>query len=149
MDVFKLSVSDKHGILITRKNFEHHTRERAPWYPSLNGNRESHLAVCPACNNTITIVGLHSKETEIDKETGEVTSKQEAPPHGRHYLHRALPGLGILDREEYENCPYSGKPTLNPSSQRGTKSPIPTQIQKVLASDFDRVVYFFFTNNGD
>ncbi|OCH65476.1 hypothetical protein A6E00_13485 [Vibrio diabolicus] len=105
MDVFKLRVSDIHGIMISRENFEHETKQQAPWYQSLDGIKESHLAVCPVCDNTITIVGLHSSDTEVNKETGEVQTKEKSTPHGRHYLYKQLDGLGILDREAYENCP--------------------------------------------
>ncbi len=76
MDVFKLRVSDIHGIMISRENFEH---------------EKLHLAVCPVCDNTITIVGLHSSDTEVNKENGEVQTS-----HGRHYLYKQLDSLGIL-----------------------------------------------------
>ncbi len=72
MDVFKLRLrlrlrlrlSDIHGITISRETFEHETKQQAPWYQSLDGRSESHLAICPACDNTISIIGLHSSDTE-------------------------------------------------------------------------------------
>lgn len=148
MDVFKLRVSDKKSILITRKNFEYHTKEQHPWYQSLDGKKESHLAVCPACDNTITIIGLHASNTEIDEETGEVSIKKYRPPHGRHYLFRSLEGLGTLDREEYEHCPYSGKSKLSIGSQHSKKSTAPSRILQIISSDFDRIVYLFERSTG-
>ncbi|EIA0806474.1 hypothetical protein K6327_004044 [Vibrio vulnificus] len=76
MDVFKLRLSDIHGITISRETFEHETKQQAPWYQSLDGRNESHLAICPACDNTISIIGLHSSDTEVNEETGEIQAKE-------------------------------------------------------------------------
>lgn len=148
MDAFKLRVTDAGGISITRENFEHHTKQQAPWYQSLDGRRESHLAVCSACDNTISIIGLHSRDTEINENTGEIQTKKERPPHGRHYLYRQLDNLGVLDLEAYENCPYSGNKKLSPNKKHPNRSPIPSRVLDILSTDFDRVVYLLAKSIG-
>lgn len=148
MDVFKLRVSDTHSIAITRENFEHQTKQQPPWYQSLDGRTESHLAICPACDNTISIIGLHSSDTEINEDTGEVQPKEGSPPHGRHYLYKSLEGLGTLDREAYENCPYSGNTTLSPNKKHTQKSKVPSRILAILSTDFDRIIYLLSRSIG-
>lgn len=148
MDVFKLKVNDANSIAISRENFEHHTKQQPPWYQSLDGRNESHLAVCPACDNTISIIGLHSSDTEVNEETGDIQPKDNRPPHGRHYLFKQLDNLGILDREAYENCPYSGKKKLSPGSKHSTKSPIPSKVLAIIETDFDRVLYLLTKSTG-
>ncbi|WP_322805393.1 hypothetical protein SO574_23450 (plasmid) [Vibrio alfacsensis] len=148
MDVFKLRVSDIHGITISRETFEHETKQQAPWYQSLDGRNESHLAVCPACDNTISIIGLHSSDTEINEETGEIQAKKSTPAHGRHYLYKQLDGLGILDREAYENCPYSQNTKLSPTKIHSDRSRIPSKVLTLLSTDFDRVVHLLSKSIG-
>ncbi|MFA0079759.1 hypothetical protein AB4427_16740 [Vibrio artabrorum] len=148
MDVFKLKVNDVNSISISRENFEHHTKQQPPWYQSLDGRKESHLAVCPACDNTISIVGLHSGDTEVNEETGNIQPKSNRPPHGRHYLFKQLGDLGVLDREAYEHCPYSGKQKLSPGSKHSTQSPIPSKVLAIIETDFDRVLYLLKKSTG-
>lgn len=148
MDVFKLRKSDTHAFIITRENFEYHTKQQPPWYQSLDGRTESHLAVCPACDNTISIIGLHASDTELDEETDTIGTKKSRPPHGRHYLFKQLDNLGVLDREAYENCPYAGKSTLSINKKHSAKSHIPSAILSILSTDFDRVIYLLTTSIG-
>ncbi|GEK15747.1 hypothetical protein [Aliivibrio fischeri] len=148
MDVFKLRINDTGSISITRENFELQTKQQPPWYQSLDGKKESHLAICPACDNTITITGLHSSNTEIDEKTGKIQHKESRSPHGRHYLYKQLDNLGVLDREAYENCPYSGKATLSPRRRHSARSPIPSRVLAIMEEDFDRVFYLLKKSIG-
>ncbi len=148
MDVFKLRVSDTQGILITRENVEHHTKQKYPWYQSLDGRHESHLAICPACDNTISLIGLHASDTKLNEATGKIETKTHRAPHGRHYLFRPIAGLGILDKEAYENCPYSGKTTLSQHQKHSIKSQVPSKILSILTTDFDRVIYLLSHATG-
>ena len=59
MDVFKLRINDTGSISITRRSVEPQTKQQPPWHQSLDSKKESHRVVCPACDNTITITGLH------------------------------------------------------------------------------------------
>lgn len=148
MDVFKLRLSDSNCIEITRKNFEKETKQQEPWYQSLNGKDESHLAICPACDNTITIIGLHANETQLNSETGEIQTKEDCKPHGRHYLYKQLDNLGILDREAYQHCPYSGKRKLTKGSKHSNRSKVPSRIRHILSENLDRVWFMLSKSIG-
>lgn len=148
MDVFKLRLNDTNCIEITKEIFEKETKQQDPWYQSLNGRDESHLAICPACDNTITIIGLHANETELNSETGEIQTKEDREPHGRHYLYKQLDNLGILDREAYENCPYSGKRSLTKGTKHSKTSKVPSRILHILSESLDRVWFILSKSIG-
>lgn len=129
MDVFKVSVEATQFHKITQENFDEATKKQAPWYQPVNGH-EGWFAVCPACDNPVQIVGMMVRNK----------------PFGKHFLSSqealSVPLKGIVDREEYEWCPYASKnKALTRSDKRHSESPLAILIKQTLIEQFDRVVY--------
>lgn len=127
MDVFKLHVTDIHGIELTRKNFEDHTLKDKKWFIKEEGEQR-YFAICPACDNTIQIIRLYSD-----------TQK----PYGKHYLVRRRERLGVYSVENYECCPYAEKNrNQKPNKEaRRKESELTEKIRRLLIEQFDRVIY--------
>ena len=129
MEVFKTKDSKSKFIPINESNFEAATHKKKP-YCLQHGNRKSYHAICPICENPITIVGLYRKEEDSSRR-----------PYGKHHKGN-IPKLAIYDEEAYLNCPFS-HPTLKHHSRRSPTSKTSHELYKLMHDQFDRVVYIW------
>ena len=128
MEVFKTKDSKSKFIPINESNFEAATYQMPP-YCINNGEKRSYHAICPVCDNPITIVGLYKKEDSDRK------------PYGKHHK-GTIPKLAVYDEEAYLNCPFS-HPTLKHHSRRSPTSKTSHELYKLMHDQFDRVVYIW------
>ncbi|QDF68702.1 hypothetical protein FJQ87_18530 (plasmid) [Shewanella sp. SNU WT4] len=132
MDVFKISSLSSAPIPIkTKEAFETLTKKQKPWM-QLRSTAKSlgwhYYAECPHCVNTIEIIGF--------------TPTHTATPHGRHYM-KHITGVGYLDHESYEACPYRARSEKNLSKddKYSANHHLPSKALNTLIEQFDRVVY--------
>ena len=90
MDYYKLKPKSTDYRKITKENFEADTDRNKLYYPK---NKKSQYAVCPACDNPITIIGLYNPDTKVR-------------PYGKHYP-KSVDNLAVYNRFRYESCPYA------------------------------------------
>ena len=88
MDTYKLRPKWTKINTISKENFEKDTGKLEPYYQV---DRDSQYAVCPACDNPISIIGLYNPNTKIR-------------PYGKHYP-KTVEKLAVYDRYRYEACP--------------------------------------------
>ena len=63
MDTYKLRPKWTKINTISKENFEKDTGKLEPYYQV---DRDSQYAVCPACDNPISIIGLYNPNTKSD-----------------------------------------------------------------------------------
>ena len=66
-----------------------------PAYIQVVGGETKHLALCPRCNNPVTILGIYKK---ID-----------VAPHARHAKEISIPNVVQYDEYKFQHCPYHNK----------------------------------------
>lgn len=140
MDIYKLRATDREFKRLTLENFESDTERRPPWYPEIKPEqpdrwKDVQYAVCPACNNPITIVGLYR-------------SLKDRSPFGRHSESSAH-GVALLNVETREYCPlYNPNKTRSKESVKRTIDELAASILRILIEEFDRVVYLLRKSTG-
>ncbi|MGP0172710.1 hypothetical protein ACSVIJ_12585 [Pseudomonas sp. NCHU5208] len=135
MDEFKLTVDQIDGSKIDKDIFEEQTRCREPWYQPGTMGRDSHFAVCPACDNPIQLIGLYELPPNVQQ------------PFGKHMV-TGVKGIAPLDDEAKENCPYFNPRQHDKSSRKARFDGVPRKIVKLLIEHFDRVAYILEKQTG-
>lgn len=128
MEVFKTKDSKSMFIPINERNFEAATHQMPPYCIDA-GEKRSYHAICPVCDNPITIVGLYQKEDSGRK------------PYGKHHK-GTIPNLAVYNEEAYLNCPFS-HPTLKEHGKRNPTSKTSHELYKLMYDQFDRVIYIW------
>lgn len=128
MNVFKTKDSKSKFIPINERSFEAATHQKPP-YCIVTGEKRSYHALCPICENPITIVGLYRKEDSGRK------------PYGKHHK-GTIPKLAVYDEEAYLNCPFS-HPTLKHHGKRNPTSKTSHELYRLMYDQFDRVIYIW------
>ena len=146
MNIFKLKINDRSFYSLTRDNFNQETQRKSPWNQMGSDGIKRYYAVCPACENTIQLIGFHVKNTELNDEN--ITDISE--PFGKHFLSKKVSNLGELSQEAYELCPYASKNKKHPkpNDKYNTKSRIPNKLLELLRTEFDRIVWCFQKSIG-
>lgn len=128
MNVFKTKAGKNESIELTKENFIKYTKKIEPYFQGV-GKDEKHYAVCPLCDNPITIVGLYKNE-------------KGQKLHGRHFkdINGLCAEIATYDEAAYENCPYA-----NPNSKSEVIRPKDNETGRALydlmRKHFDKVVY--------
>lgn len=128
MNVFKTKDSKSQFIPINEENFKRATQEEEPYCVSA-GKKRSYRAICPICDNPISIVGLYKREDSTKK------------PYGRHHK-GTIPDLAVYDEERYLGCPFSD-PNFTQDRKRNPSSETTHKLYKLMYDQFDRVIYIW------
>jgi len=132
MDYCRLKVKDGGiHIPITQEAFEVATAKKPPYYQKDASGNMKLYALCPACENPVTIVGFYKKNDPHVKR-----------PHGRHRASN-VSNLANYNPQAYEICPLASKlKTFDKSKRRPrTFDKLANDIRNLLINHFDRVVY--------
>lgn len=135
MNVYKLRPEDQGSTPIDRDTFEAATRCREPWYQPGTSGKDSHFAVCPACDNPIQLIGLYELPANVTR------------PFGKHTT-TGVEGLAPIDHEEKDNCPYFNPRQHDRAARRTRFDGVPRKIVQLLIEQFDRVVYILEKQTG-
>lgn len=135
MDVYKTRPDETSHRTISRQNFEEDTLCRYPWYQTNDRGKEVHVAVCPACDNPIQIIGLYKLPGNMQR------------PYGKH-LARGVTHLAGNNPEARENCPYFKPRQHKKTDRRESIEGTPLKILNLLISQFDRVNYLLRRHTG-
>lgn len=92
MDTYKLEPKSTKIKKISKETFEKDTGKLKPYYQE---GKDSQYAVCPVCDNPISIIGLYNP-------------KAKTKPYGKHYP-RDVENLAVYDSHKYETCPYASR----------------------------------------
>ncbi|MCL2872292.1 MAG: hypothetical protein FWF41_04845 [Betaproteobacteria bacterium] len=134
MNIYKLHVHETGYRNLTRESFESETRVKAPWYQKNEKGEDVHYAVCPVCDNPVSIVGLYSF---VDK-----------APFGRHH-NRSIEKLAMLNIEEREGCSlYKAISNRTKQSRRSKLKGIPEKILSLVINEFDKIAYVMKAATG-
>lgn len=124
MDYYKLKPKTTNYRKITKENFEADTDFDELYYPK---NKKSQYAVCPACDNPISIIGLYNPDTKIR-------------PYGKHFP-KTVEKLAVYDRYRYESCPYASHIWLDTDKKVKKKiDGISKEIIEFMQSNFDSII---------
>ncbi|MCL2841202.1 MAG: hypothetical protein FWE05_10575 [Defluviitaleaceae bacterium] len=118
-------------IPIIQKQFEMATLKEYPYYQKNSKGELKQYAICPVCENPITVVGFYNKN-----------DKYKGKPHGRHRRY-SLKGIAEYNQEAYDYCPLASR---NQAYEKDARRPmtydkLANEIVSMLISQFDRVVY--------
>ena len=124
---------------INAVNFMKTTGGREP-YKSVRGDgRNVYYAVCPACDNSIVLIGLYRNERGMDR---------PRRPFGRHCGHD-VPGLAEYDGDAYRACRYADPGhRVNSWRKRGPSDPHGLALYGLMRSEFDNVALAWELSSG-
>ncbi|WP_318452335.1 hypothetical protein [Photobacterium leiognathi] len=139
MNIFKLKINDSTFYSLTRDIFNDKTQRKSPWNQIGSDGKNRYYAVCPACENTIQLIGFHLKNTTLNENSIADISE----PFGKHFLSREINHLGLLSKSAYEQCPYASKNQRHPkpNEKYNVKSRIPNKLLHLLRDEFDRIMW--------
>ena len=124
MDTYKLRPKETKANTISKENFEKDTGKLEPYYQV---DRDSQYAVCPACDNPISIVGLYNPNTKIR-------------PYGKHYP-KTVEKLAVYDRFRYESCPYASHVWKDTTKKVKSKiDGVAKDVIEFMQENFDSVI---------
>ncbi len=127
MNIFKLDVSDDAEVYsITTNTFVSVTKKELPFFNETSNARKYH-AICPECNNPISIVGLFT-----DKK------KPGAKTHGKH-VRRDVVGLPEFSQERFSCCSLENPVAFDCMDKHKSESRA-TQIVD-LVKDYPEIVF--------
>lgn len=129
MDVFKLKPYIHQSIAISDENFALYTNKKPPYYQMIRG-KQKYFAVCPVCNNPITIIGLYKNE-----------EGESRKPFGKHYP-ASIRNLAEYDEEEYYNCPYHNAGYIGVRKRRPADSKTGNSIYRYLMDNYDEIIRY-------
>ena len=116
-------------LITTKEDFEEKTgNKRAFMYFGEDKNKRG-LAICPACDNPIRILGLYKK-------------LENRSPYGQH--HNKSTDFATFDKNSYIHCPYSNPDTKNKdiSNKERLPSEYEKQIYYITRDYFDKIIYY-------
>lgn len=124
MDTYKLRPKETKINTISKENFEKDTGKLEPYYQAY---RDSQYAICPACDNPISIVGLYNPNTKIR-------------PYGKHYP-KTVEKLAVYDRFRYESCPYASHVWKDTTKKVKSKiDGVAKDVIEFMQENFDSVI---------
>lgn len=91
MNVFSIKTNPKFAVTLTEKSYNDKTRRVAP-YIFNDGNKVHSYALCPACQNPVTLVNRN------------VPSTESRVLYAKH-KGSSVPGLAEHNQAAYEDCP--------------------------------------------
>ena len=124
MDTYKLEPKSTKIKNISKETFEKDTGKLKPYYQE---GKDSQYAVCPVCDNPISIIGLYNP-------------KAKTKPYGKHYP-RDVENLAVYDSHKYETCPYASR--VWEDKRKRVKSSIDgtaKEIIEFMQENFDSVI---------
>lgn len=95
---------------LTESNYTRATSRAYPYYQDISGETR-HYALCPACDNPVSIVNLH-----VDRSTNKAT-KRVVRTHARH-IRSSVTDIGDYSQTKYETCPYANPVSSLDKSKR-------------------------------
>ncbi|NKD87666.1 hypothetical protein HEQ72_05010 [Haematospirillum sp. 15-248] len=135
MRVYKLT-SKSHVVKeIEKTNFEYDTDKKYPHYQQAADGLWRQYAVCPACDNPIQIIGLYKPLSNTDR------------PYGKHTGKR-IDGFPDFGPEAHQWCPYVSARSSGGKTKRKSIDGLPLKILRILADNFDRVLYILEKDTG-
>lgn len=137
MDVFKTRVGTVESIMITPESYMAATELRRPYAVQHADGRYSFYAVCPLCDNPISIVGLFKSQE----------GSRYRRPFGKHHP-GDVQGLCAYDEDAYMNCPYANPSRKRRSRIRPPKNPTSLAIWRHMRDEFDHVAHAWETWSG-
>lgn len=132
MNVFKLQQGEHGSQTLTAVNFHFATSKKYPWYQDRAGQIR-HYAVCPECDNPIHIINL-DVEKKVDNEG------RSLPLYAKH-ASGDIDGIGVFDREAYEDCSLANPKSLNGSDKTRRPGKVVSGILEVLRDHADALHY--------
>ena len=91
LNVFSIKTNPKSAITLTQKNYNEKTRRSAPYVVN-DGTTIHSYALCPACQNPVTLVNRN------------VASTDSRVLYAKH-SGRSVPGVADHDQAAYKDCP--------------------------------------------
>jgi hypothetical protein len=122
----KARVEEIEDFPITIQEIEARALKDMPWYQADDKGKETHYAVCPACDNPVQIIGLYKLPE----------------PYARHH-NKTVKKLAVFNAEALENCPLylpRARPVKN--ARRKSIKGIPLKILTRLISEFGVIAAF-------
>ena len=138
MKEIKFTTNYEQVLSFSDKDFKMKYEERIgdnPCYTQIVNGETKHLALCPRCNNPVTILGIYKK---ID-----------VAPHARHTNGVNIPNVAQYDEYKYLNCPYHKKKANYVKEYvPETEEPQRRELYKIAKEHYDKAIYLIQKETG-
>jgi len=135
MDIFKTKDNNK-IIPLNVQNYERSTNKEKPYFQKIN-NEMKYFAICPECENPITIVNLYVDKT-ID------SKKSQMVMHGRH-MKKDVKGITDYDEDSYNECSLSNPESFSSTLKRKETSKTNNEIIQII-KDYPELLFSLIRN---
>lgn len=130
MRIFKLSCDIRSPVYeITENNYLEKTKKAQPFF---NSKEKKYYAICPDCNNPISIISLFNDRTLNNK-------KNPVRLHGRH-VKKNVKGVAVYNQETYNDCDLKNA-KASKLSEKGKSTKKANEIIKLIDSHLESLFW--------